>query len=139
MDCRHAFCYKCLVGWFEAHGPSCPGCRELTALPRRDFPLCDIASWVFIINGQEAPTAISEGVDHEQLKTAYGAACTNERLRQATAQMEQEAIEQWRAHQGRQVGEVVIIDDDDVMTEVEGSEWEVGSEHGEDLEGEEAL
>jgi hypothetical protein len=46
--------------------------------------------------------------------------------------MEREVIEQWEARQGeRNEGMVIIDDEDEVMTEAEGSsEWEGDTEHG---------
>lgn len=132
MDCRHAFCYNCLLGWFEAHGPTCPACRELTALPRRDFALSHITSWAFKIHGQAEPTLTSEGVDNERFKAVYQAAYVREEMRLQT----EEVVAQWRAgqvEQGENAGEVITVDED--MIEVDSSsEWEANTEHGEEEE-----
>ena len=111
--------------------PTCPTCREPTTLPRRDFSLCDIISWAFAIRGQEEPTAASQGVDHERFKAAYEGARAREERREIE-RMEREVIEQWEARQGeRNEGMVIIDDEDEVMTEAEGSsEWEGDTEHG---------
>jgi hypothetical protein len=119
--------------------PTCPTCREPTTLPQRNFSLRDIISWFFTIRGQEEPTTASQGVDHERFKAAYEGAHAREERREIE-RMEREVIEQWEARrreQGGRDGEMVVIDDDEdeVMTEVEGSsEWEGDTEHGENLD-----